>query len=81
LFLTAGLYNAAHNIAILELAPDAILARDLDLVKELFEVFDNETRHDKIEGWFVRGKVRLPSIPTSVPVPDIVLYFSLHRFC
>lgn len=41
----------------LELAPEAVLARDLDLVKEIFEVFDSETRHDKIEGWFVRGKV------------------------
>lgn len=55
--MIAGLYNDAHNIAVLELAPDAILARDLDLIKELFEVFDSETKHDKIEEWFVRGKV------------------------
>lgn len=41
----------------LELAPDAILAHDLDLVRDLFEVFDSEMKHDKIEEWFVRGKV------------------------
>ncbi|KXN87771.1 Nuclear pore complex protein Nup98-Nup96 [Leucoagaricus sp. SymC.cos] len=71
LFLAAGLYNAAHNIAVLELAPDAILARDLDLVKELFEVFDSEARHDKIEGWFVRGKVLLDYVHILTRLPKL----------
>ncbi|KAF9446476.1 hypothetical protein P691DRAFT_733167 [Macrolepiota fuliginosa MF-IS2] len=71
LFLAAGHYNAAHNIAMLELAPDAILARDLDLVKEMFGVFDSETRHDKIEGWFVRGKVLLDYVHTLTRLPKL----------
>ncbi|EKM77441.1 hypothetical protein AGABI1DRAFT_77500 [Agaricus bisporus var. burnettii JB137-S8] len=71
LYLTAGHYNAAHNIAVLELAPDAILAHDLDLVKDLFEVFDSEMKHDKIEEWFVRGKILLDYVHILNRLPQL----------
>jgi hypothetical protein len=40
---------------VLELAPNAIIRRDLDLLKEIFERF--EGKEDKIDGWPIRGKV------------------------
>lgn len=58
LYLSAQLWNSAHDLAVLELAPDAILRRDIPLLQELFEPFDLEGRRDKVEGWYVRGKVR-----------------------
>lgn len=57
LYTSAGLYNLAHDLAVLELAPDAVIRRDLDLLKTLFVPFDKDGRRDKIDSWFVRGKV------------------------
>jgi hypothetical protein len=52
------MYNTAHNLAILELAPDAIIRKDLELLRNLFIRFDSDGKRDKIEHWFIRGKVR-----------------------
>jgi hypothetical protein len=57
LYISAQLYNSAHNLALLELAPDAVIRKDLELLRSLFTPFDSDGRRDKIEGWFVRGKV------------------------
>ncbi|KIL64135.1 hypothetical protein M378DRAFT_11701 [Amanita muscaria Koide BX008] len=57
LYLSAGLYKPAHNIAVLELAPDAILRRDLDLLRDIFERF--EGKEGKIDGWSIRGEIIL----------------------
>jgi nuclear pore complex protein Nup98-Nup96 len=57
LYLSAKSYNQAHNLAQLELAPDAIIRKDLELLRNLFKPFDADGRRDKIESWFVRGKV------------------------
>lgn len=62
LYLSAQLWNAAHDLAVLELAPDAILRRDIELLRELFEPFDLDGRRDQVNGWFVRGKVRALSL-------------------
>ena len=59
--MSAQMYNFAHNLAILELAPDAIIRKDLELLRSLFIRFDSEGKRDKIELWFVRGKVRFNS--------------------
>ena len=56
------MYNAAHNLAILELAPDAIIRKDMDLLRNFFIRFDSEGKRDKIEHWFTRGKVRFPLV-------------------
>lgn len=53
LYLTAQLYNAAHDIAVLELAPDAIIRKDLDLLKDIFERFTTR----RVDDWNLRGKV------------------------
>ena len=52
LYIEGGLWNAAHDLAVLDLAPDAILRNDLDLLKRIFEKFDKQP-----EGWHNRGKV------------------------
>ena len=53
------MYNTAHKLAVLELAPDAIIRKDLELLRSLFIRFDSDGKRDKIEHWFVRGKVRV----------------------
>lgn len=57
LYITAQLYNAAHTLALLELAPDAIIRKDLDLLRTLFSPFDSVGRRDKVDNWFLKGKV------------------------
>ena len=51
-YLAAGLYDAAHDIAVLELAPDAVIRQDLMLIKDLFDVFDGRP----VANWNERGK-------------------------
>lgn len=52
-YLAAQLYNPAHDLAVLELAPDAIVRGDLVLLKDLFERFNAR----KVDNWNLRGKV------------------------
>jgi nuclear pore complex protein Nup98-Nup96 len=54
LYASAGLYSKAHELAVLELAPDAINRKDLELLKSLFDRF---TGHP-VDGWHDHGKVR-----------------------
>lgn len=53
LYLSASMYNAAHDLAVRELAPDAVIREDLELLKSLFEQFRNHS----VDDWHVRGKV------------------------
>ncbi|KAJ2925405.1 hypothetical protein H1R20_g11674, partial [Candolleomyces eurysporus] len=71
LYLSAQLWNSAHDLAVLELAPDAILRRDVGLLRELFEPFDLEGRRDKIDGWFVRGKIFVDYANVMTRVPQL----------
>ncbi|KAF8633142.1 hypothetical protein AX17_004643 [Amanita inopinata Kibby_2008] len=57
LYLSAALYDPAHDIAVRELAPNAVIRRDLDLLKEILERF--EGKEGKIDGWSIRGKILL----------------------
>lgn len=54
LYIAAGLWNYAHDLAVLELAPDAVIRRDYELLKELFSRMSGQS----VDGWHVRGKVR-----------------------
>ena len=56
-YLTAQLYNPAHELAVLELAPDAIIRKDLDLLTDIFDRFNAK----KVDNWNIRGKVKLVS--------------------
>lgn len=53
-YLQAKLYEQAHNLAVTELAPDAIIRSDLTLLRELFMVFVDK----QVQSWYDRGKVR-----------------------
>ena len=57
LYISAQQFNAAHNIAVLELAPDAIIRKDFELLCNLFKPLSTPGRPEKIDGWFVRGQV------------------------
>ncbi|EDR08209.1 uncharacterized protein LACBIDRAFT_297625 [Laccaria bicolor S238N-H82] len=71
LYTSAGLYNLAHDVAVLELAPEAVIRRDLGLLKTLFVPFDKDGRRDKIDGWIVRGKVFLDYIHIMTRLPEL----------
>ncbi|KAG5649895.1 hypothetical protein H0H81_001566, partial [Sphagnurus paluster] len=68
LFLEAGLYNAAHDLAVLELAPDAIIRHDLELLKNLFVKFIGR----QVDAWHVRGKVFLDYVQVMTRLPELV---------
>lgn len=54
LYLSANQWNAAHDLAVLELAPEAVLRQDLDLLKSLFEKLEKHP----VDDWHERGQVR-----------------------
>lgn len=60
LYLQAGLYSAAHDIAVLQLAPEAVVRDDLELLESIFVEFTGRP----VEGWHVRGKVSILRLPT-----------------
>ena len=47
------MFGAAHELAVLELAPEAVIRDDLDLLKDLLERIAGRP----VDGWHVRGKV------------------------
>jgi nuclear pore complex protein Nup98-Nup96 len=53
LYLQAGMHSAAHELAVFDLAPEAVIRNDLELLKVLFERLVGHT----VDGWHVRGKV------------------------
>ncbi|KAI0642596.1 nuclear protein 96-domain-containing protein [Trametes meyenii] len=67
LYLAAGLYDAAHDIAVLELAPDAVIRQDLLLLRELFEVFDGRP----VSGWNDRGQMFLDYAHALTRLPQL----------
>ena len=54
LYIAAGLYQSAHDLAVVELAPEAVIRQDLDLLTSLFERMTSYP----IDGWHLKGKAR-----------------------
>ena len=54
LYMAAGLYQSAHDLAVVELAPEAVIRQDFDLLTSLFERMANQS----IDGWYLKGKAR-----------------------
>ncbi|KAJ6615151.1 nuclear protein 96-domain-containing protein [Mycena sp. CBHHK59/15] len=67
LYLSAGLYNPAHEIAVLKLAPDAVIRRDLVLLTSLFSRFNGQA----VDGWHVRGKAFLDFAHILTRLPEL----------
>ncbi|GJE85205.1 Nup96 domain-containing protein [Phanerochaete sordida] len=67
LYLSAGLYNPAHDLAVLELAPDAVIHRDLELLKDIFERFEGRS----VDDWQVRGKIFLDYAHAMTRMPEL----------
>ena len=72
LYITAQQYNAAHNIAVLELAPDAVIRKDIELLRNLFNPLATTGRREKIDGWFVRGQVFLDYTRIMIRLPQLL---------
>jgi len=80
LYMTAGLYQSAHDLAVVELAPEAVIRQDFELLTSLFERMVSQS----IDGWHLKGKAyldyahamtRLPELHASISdaaVPDAV---------
>jgi len=66
-YLTAQLYNPAHELAVLELAPEAIIRKDLDLLKDIFERFNSR----KVDNWNIRGKTFLDYAHIMTHLPEL----------
>ncbi|KAL4262874.1 Nuclear pore complex protein NUP96 C-terminal domain-containing protein [Pleurotus pulmonarius] len=47
LYYSAAAFNAAHDIAVVDLAPDAIIRKDLELLRDLFVRFEGKP----VDGW------------------------------
>ncbi|KAF9460038.1 nuclear protein 96-domain-containing protein [Collybia nuda] len=67
LFISAGLYNPAHDLAVLELAPDAVIRKDLDLLKEIFSKFVGRP----VDGWHIRGQAFLDYVHIMTRLPEL----------
>lgn len=59
LYLSARMHTTAHDLVVTELAPDAIIRKDLQLLREMLD--ELSTHH--VEGWHDRGKVCLLERP------------------
>ena len=64
------MYSDAHDLAVLELAPDAVIRQDLSLLKDLFIRFEGHP----VEGWHVGGKVIDPLRVTVFFKPVLIQY-------
>lgn len=53
--MAAGLHQSAHDLAVVELAPEAVIRQDLELLTSLFERMASYP----IDGWYLKGKARL----------------------
>ncbi|CAL1699287.1 unnamed protein product [Somion occarium] len=67
LYLSAEMYNAAHNIAVLELAPDAVIREDLELLTNLFQKFVGQP----VDDWNLRGKLFLDYVHAMTRLPKL----------
>ncbi|KAI0918514.1 hypothetical protein AcV5_002488 [Taiwanofungus camphoratus] len=66
-YLAAGLYNPAHELAVLELAPDAVIRQDLLLLQDLFDKFIDHP----VDGWHVRGKLFLDYVHAMMRLSEL----------
>ncbi|TFY68005.1 hypothetical protein EVJ58_g1277 [Rhodofomes roseus] len=67
LYLSASLYNAAHDLAVLQLAPDAVIRDDLELLRSLFGKFLDHP----VDDWHVRGKVFLDYVQAMTRLEEL----------
>ncbi|EIN08184.1 hypothetical protein PUNSTDRAFT_102949 [Punctularia strigosozonata HHB-11173 SS5] len=76
-YMDGQLWNAAHDVAVRHLAPDAVIRRDYQLLQNLLAGFAIRA----VDGWHVRGKIfldyvdvvtRLDALRAQVEDPDAV---------
>ncbi|KAI6168370.1 nuclear protein 96-domain-containing protein [Pisolithus thermaeus] len=52
LYMASGLYQAAHDLAVAQLAPEAVIQHDFEFLTSLFERMSSQT----VDGWYLKGK-------------------------
>ncbi|KAH7910133.1 nuclear protein 96-domain-containing protein [Hygrophoropsis aurantiaca] len=67
LYISAGLLTAAHDLAVTELAPEAVIRNDLELLRSLFEGMSSNT----VQGWYFRGKAYLDYVHVMTRIPEL----------
>ncbi|EIW78425.1 hypothetical protein CONPUDRAFT_156410 [Coniophora puteana RWD-64-598 SS2] len=67
LYMEAGLHQAAHDLAIADLAPEAVIRHDLELLRSLFGKMESRP----INGWAQRGKALLDYANALVRIPEL----------
>ncbi|KAL0069564.1 hypothetical protein AAF712_003222 [Marasmius tenuissimus] len=73
LYLQAGINNQAHDIAVLEIASDCVIRRDLDMLKDIFERFTGPGGEVKgVEAWSLRGKLFLDYVTILTRLPALL---------
>jgi nuclear pore complex protein Nup98-Nup96 len=67
LYLQAGLHSAAHELAVYELAPEAVIRDDLELIQTLFRRLIGHS----VDEWHVRGKAFLEYAHAMTRLPEL----------
>ncbi|KIJ61588.1 hypothetical protein HYDPIDRAFT_42554 [Hydnomerulius pinastri MD-312] len=67
LYKTAGLYQSAHDLAVVELAPEAVIQQDFELLASLFERMVNQP----IDGWHLKGKAYMDYAHAMTRLPEL----------
>ncbi|KAG6334962.1 hypothetical protein ID866_4118 [Astraeus odoratus] len=67
LYMAAGLYQAAHDLAVTELAPEAVIQQDFELLVSLFERMNHQT----IDGWHLKGKAYMDYAHAMTRLPEL----------
>ncbi|KAF9225855.1 hypothetical protein BS17DRAFT_777779 [Gyrodon lividus] len=71
LYMAAGLYQSAHDLAVVELAPEAVIRQDFELLASLLERMTGQS----IDGWHLKGKAYMDYAHAMTRLPE--LYASL----
>ncbi|KAI0792317.1 nuclear protein 96-domain-containing protein [Abortiporus biennis] len=71
-YIAAGMFSAAHELAVLKLAPDAVIREDLSLLKDLFQKIANHSV--EVDGWNVRGKAFLDYAHAMTRLPQLKVH-------
>ncbi|KIJ52381.1 hypothetical protein M422DRAFT_202467 [Sphaerobolus stellatus SS14] len=68
-FLKADQQRIAHDIAVNDLAPDAIIRGELALLRALFRPFDPQA----VDDWSFRGKLFLDYVDATERIPELIV--------
>ncbi|KIK96637.1 hypothetical protein PAXRUDRAFT_825734 [Paxillus rubicundulus Ve08.2h10] len=72
LYMDAGLYQSAHDLAVVELAPEAVIRQDFELLASLLERMASQS----IDGWHLKGKAYMDYAHAMTRLPELHISLS-----